>query len=176
MKLKEKESGDIVYYEYNIISKSESIFPFIIVGYFMKLKQEYIGKEYIYRSSVFKYSKMKCTDVTVRENEVEIALVFENENNEKIFVSIDGEYGKRDKWSFIPIDKAEYFKNIFGEENWNTILDKKVQIGMTSEMCKMSWGSPEKINRTTTAGKSSEQWVYSNNYLYFENGVLVAIQ
>ena len=122
--------------------------------------------------------KQKCSDVTVHENkyEVVLALVFENENNEKTFVSIDGEYGKTDNWSFIPMGMADSFKNIFGEENWNRILNKKVQIGMTSEMCKVSWGSPEKINRTTTAGKSSEQWVYRNNYLYFENDVLTAIQ
>jgi hypothetical protein len=47
---------------------------------------------------------------------------------------------------------------------------------MTKEMCKLSWGEPEKINETITAGQKSEQWVYSDNYLYFDNGKLRAIQ
>lgn len=53
-----------------------------------------------------------------------------------------------------------------------------VQIGMTTEEVLMSnWGSPKDINKTTTAYGTSEQWVYrNNNYLYFEDGILVSIQ
>jgi hypothetical protein len=40
-----------------------------------------------------------------------------------------------------------------------------------------TWGSPEKINRTTTANKVSEQWVYSGyRYIYFDDGIVTAIQ
>ena len=38
-------------------------------------------------------------------------------------------------------------------------------------MCKLAWGEPEDINVSSHA---SEQWVYSNSYLYFENNKLVA--
>ena len=53
-----------------------------------------------------------------------------------------------------------------------------VNIGMTKQQVLDSmWGEPEKINKTTTAYGTSEQWVYpNNNYLYFENGILTAIQ
>ena len=53
-----------------------------------------------------------------------------------------------------------------------------VNIGMTMQQVLDSmWGEPEKINKTTTAYGTSEQWVYpNNNYLYFENGILTAIQ
>ena len=53
-----------------------------------------------------------------------------------------------------------------------------VYIGMTKQQVLDSmWGSPEKINTTTTKYGVSEQWVYPNyNYLYFENGILTAIQ
>jgi len=38
-------------------------------------------------------------------------------------------------------------------------------------------GKSIKINRTTTVYGVSEQWVYDNyNYLYFEDGILTAIQ
>ncbi len=52
------------------------------------------------------------------------------------------------------------------------------QIGMTAEEVRQSsWGSPEDINKTTTASTVHEQWVYSNNqYIYLDDGVVTAIQ
>ena len=47
---------------------------------------------------------------------------------------------------------------------------------MSKEMCELSWGKPKSINETITSGKKSEQWVYSDNYLYFDNGIVTAIQ
>jgi hypothetical protein len=60
-------------------------------------------------------------------------------------------------------------------------LHKKpeVKIGMnTKQMIDgTKWGKPDHINRTITATKVHEQWVYGDNsYLYFENGKLTAIQ
>ena len=72
--------------------------------------------------------------------------------------------------------EAEKYKARFGLDIWNTILQGKVRIGMTKEMCRLSWGDPEKINETITAGKKSEQWVYTDNYIYFDNGKVTAIQ
>ncbi len=47
---------------------------------------------------------------------------------------------------------------------------------MTEDQAKLSWGKPKKVNRTVLSGKATEQWVYPGGYLYFEKGVLVAIQ
>jgi hypothetical protein len=53
-----------------------------------------------------------------------------------------------------------------------------VAIGMTKEKVLASnWGKPNSVNKTTTTAGIREQWVYPwGNYLYFENGVLTAIQ
>jgi hypothetical protein len=53
-----------------------------------------------------------------------------------------------------------------------------VAIGMTEEeVLASSWGKPQSVNTTTTAGGYRAQWVYrGRNYLYFENGVLRTIQ
>jgi len=52
-----------------------------------------------------------------------------------------------------------------------------VSIGMSEmEVLESSWGKPNKINRTTRASGTSEQWVYDGGYLYFENNILTAIQ
>ena len=51
-------------------------------------------------------------------------------------------------------------------------------IGMTwRQAMYCGWGRPQHVNRTTTASRVSEQWVYPNgSYLYFDNGLLTAIQ
>jgi hypothetical protein len=59
-----------------------------------------------------------------------------------------------------------------------TTTRKNPAIGMTTDEVKNStWGSPEKINKTTMSNGTSEQWVYSiDKYIYFENGKVSAIQ
>ena len=52
-------------------------------------------------------------------------------------------------------------------------------IGMTADEVTNAtgWGPPCSVNRTVTAKGEREQWVYpSNQFLYFENGKLVAIE
>lgn len=59
-----------------------------------------------------------------------------------------------------------------------TELLSEPKIGMTSdEILKSTWGEPKKINKTTYSWGIAEQWVYSNyRYIYFENGIVTAIQ
>jgi len=188
LKLQEKEKKDIVYYEYQF----EHSFPFIVVGYFTKLKQSEVGKEYIVRGKNWLSSgpmtdmktgnlvsnfeaggKWKCVDVTIEEKYYNLSLVLENEKGEQIPLSIDD--SKMTHWVF-EYGQSELYKKKFGNDDWQRILDGKVKIGMTKEMCKLSWGTPKSINETITSGIKSEQWVYSDNYLYFDNGILTAIQ
>ena len=61
--------------------------------------------------------------------------------------------------------------------NANKEPKRGVSIGMSmQEVLASSWGKPRKVNKTTTATRSSEQWVYSGGYLYFENGMLTSVQ
>ena len=54
---------------------------------------------------------------------------------------------------------------------------KGVAIGMSAaDIVASSWGKPQKINSTTRASGTHEQWVYGGgNYLYLEDGVLTSI-
>jgi hypothetical protein len=190
LKLEERESKDIVYFEYD--SQFEHNFPFIVVGYFIKLKQTQIGKKFIVRGrnwisvgimtemntgnpvSYFEAGNIwKCVDVTIEEKYFTLSLVIQNEKGEQIPLSIDN--AEQDYWVF-EAAQAEKLKKKFGIENWLKIVGGKVKIGMTKEMCLVSWGKPKKINETITAGNKSEQWVYDDNYIYFTNGVVTAMQ
>ncbi len=53
-----------------------------------------------------------------------------------------------------------------------------VRVGMSKQdVIESSWGRPEKVNATTTAAGTREQWVYGGgNYLYFNGDTLVTIQ
>lgn len=55
---------------------------------------------------------------------------------------------------------------------------KSPHIGMSKTQVEQStWGKPKDINKTTTKYGVSEQWVYSGNrYIYFDNGIVTAIQ
>lgn len=71
------------------------------------------------------------------------------------------------------------FKKLIDEYGYNigsAIFNRQVQIGMTTSMCLEAWGKPNDINKTTTKNSWNEQWVYNRSYLYFENGILTAVQ
>lgn len=77
-------------------------------------------------------------------------------------------------------EEKEYEKKIikrFGITNAKLILDGRVKIGFTKDMCVESWGEPDMINTTITRTKKWEQWVYGySTFLYFEGNRLVVIQ
>jgi len=191
LKLKEKVSRDILYFEYD--SRFEHTFQFVVVGYFTKMKQNSAGKEYIVKgknwisssesmadmrtgkpvSEFERGSKWKCVDLTIEERFYTISYVLENSKGEQIPLSIDN--ASRHNWVF-EATEAEQFRARFGNENWDKILNEKVKIGMTKEMCLLSWGEPKNRNSTITEGNSTEQWVYDSGNLYFKNGVLTMIQ
>lgn len=64
----------------------------------------------------------------------------------------------------------------YGASTAELIMQGKVRIGWTSQMCRESWGAPRKINRTITAYGVDEQWVYYKGFLYFTDGILRTIQ
>lgn len=71
--------------------------------------------------------------------------------------------------------------NRFGKIDAERILNKQIWIGMTSSMAIESRGYPDEKNRTETASGTREQWVYGKlvsycYYLYFDDGILTAIQ
>lgn len=61
------------------------------------------------------------------------------------------------------------------------IASREIRVGMTEDMVRESWGSPNKINTTVFGGGKSEQWVYyrgkvKSEYVYIQNGVVTSFQ
>lgn len=59
---------------------------------------------------------------------------------------------------------------------WDLVAARKVSIGMPAALVEMAVGRPERINKTITASTDHSQWVYGDNYVYIEDGVVTAIQ
>ncbi len=193
LKLREKDSNEVWYFEYD--SKYEHSFPFIVVKYFNYLKEKYVGTQIVLRGKNWISSTgvmtdiytglpvrdfsagaiWDCIDVTVEQTYYSLVMVLQNSYGEKIPFYIDNLEKYKNKYAFTKEQSDGYLEK-FGEKIWNTILAEKVSIGMTKEMCQLSWGEPEKVNKTTTKNGIREQWVYYANYLYFEDGILTSIQ
>ncbi len=190
IKLQEKQSNDTVYYNYD--SEHWTAFPFVVVGFFEKQKKQLIGKEFVFYDVTLRGStdivtgkpvtiktgqKWKCLDLTVEERYYHLSLVIQNLLGEKTTIRVgdvlDGSEGA--KSGFNTLEVSNYRKK-FGNKFFETILQHKVSIGMSKEMCIFSWGKPERINETITSGTKREQWVYEDGYLYFTNGKLTTIQ
>lgn len=71
---------------------------------------------------------------------------------------------------------AAYRANVtkkYGAATANKILNGKVDLGMTPDMCKVAWGTPSSISKNTVGGIIVETWHYEwGTYLSFKNGKL----
>jgi len=187
--LQEKLTKDTVYFKYS--SQFEHSFPFLVVGFYDRQKNDVVGIEYVFADGVLKSSIdietghtitastgqiWKCIDLTVEEKYYSLSLVIQNPIDEKTTITYESVFGDYRKGRAYTITEFKDYESRFGKEKLNSILQGKVLLGMTKEMCQLSWGEPNSINETISTNGISEQWVYSDNYLYFDNGILTAIQ
>jgi hypothetical protein len=56
------------------------------------------------------------------------------------------------------------------------IFKRQIFVGMSSDEAEASWGAPERKHRSVGSWGIHEQWVYGNQYLYFEDGKLSSWQ
>ena len=137
-------------------------------------------------------SLWECTDLQLCDDDVTVQLyyTFKSRDGQEIQARVSNR--RKDEMERIEqeyafsscfIDANDYVLTLqvlserYGQEIADLIASKKVKEGMTQEMCLLSWGAPEDVNSTITNGIKFDQWVYSiSSYLYFENGILTAIQ
>jgi hypothetical protein len=185
LELREQINGDKVYFKYR--SDYEHSFPFLVVGYFEKLKDSNLGRKLVVRGinwwdgastmtdilsgepvSLIPGSIWEIVDLTIEADYFSIVFLIQNENLET--VQISPVYANIQRFVF-NYNEAKIFESKFGLEDWNYILNRKVKIGFTEEMAKLAWGEPKTINKSS---HGSDQWVYEGQYLYFENGKITA--
>ena len=58
-----------------------------------------------------------------------------------------------------------------------TIKLRKIKLGMSEQQLLLSWGKPERINKTVGPSGVHEQWVYGlGQYVFMQNGKLTSFQ
>lgn len=69
-------------------------------------------------------------------------------------------------------DRLTYLEKKYGTRIGGRVNEGKIWKGMSAEMVKDSWGSPQKINRVISGNIIKEEWYYRNTWLYIQNNVL----
>lgn len=185
LQLLDIEKKTTMYYEYN--ANMEALFPFICEGFWAKTKRRMIGSQLVLKNNAFTDNTdmvtkkqvycapgtvWNCDNVIVDEH-YNLALVLSNNKNQKIAVDYLALQRTRGNKYFSP-QQAKVNKQKFGTENWHNVLMSQIRTGMTKEMCRIAWGEPQRVNATNEHDKHGEQWVYEDQYLYFNNGVLTS--
>ncbi len=73
----------------------------------------------------------------------------------------------------VPTDRFQALAEKYGLNLAKPIYQHKVWKGISSDMARDSWGKPIQINRMYVDRSVEEEWIYSQKYLYFRDGVLV---
>ena len=187
LKLQETESGDVLYFKYSY--NHERSFPFLVVSYYEACNKKFIDKKLITRGNhltrgwtsdepmndmvtgnIISFEpgiEWTCEALTIEEQWYTFSAILVNDIGEKVTISVDKiEDSPYSKYVFFYDDVLDYI----GTPSWDLIINAKIREGMTEEEAKLSWGKPDKINKSSTG----DQWVYGSQYLYFDNGKLTS--
>ena len=111
-------------------------------------------------------------------------LIVETKSGEQGFIGTSFSWTNHplDQWTKNrPWEEDVFEKNpreIYTWDNatWDLVNSGKVRIGMNKEQVSLSWGPPQKINKDIYRNSTNEQWVYGNQYVYFENDIVTSMQ
>jgi len=94
-------------------------------------------------------------------------LLVKKENGEKGYFA----FNERSLFLENPIDPN------WDKETSEIIKQRKIKVGMSERQLLLSWGKPQRINKTVSASGVQEQWIYgSGRYVYMQNGTLTSYQ
>jgi len=182
-KLQEKSSGDILYYKYN--ANSEYTFPFILTGFFLKEKQQQIGKEYVIADDILRISRntvsgkaltfttgqtWKCIDFDIDHMNNELSLLLQSSGGVKTAIPYSLLTNDEGIKKVYTAAEAKSLQNKYNANNYRRILQNKVRVGMTKEMTLLAWGEPTDISKS---GKN-EMWSYPAGSLIFSGDKIIS--
>lgn len=157
----------------------------IYTGEIDSFKEKYLNKEFYSKFLVNwkRYKKVKIIEVGAGKENEPIRAIVVNENGDKEQIDFCT-CGTNVSSVYLFSNSMNNFfttenpKNSYKgkEENWELICERKIKIGFTEDELRFSWGNPNKINETTVSGKQHQQFVYSDQYVYLENGIVTSFQ
>ena len=110
----------------------------------------------------------EIVDITILDEDFELVYIVSNGKGITSTMKIDNYCGF--SWKMTQDEYLSLCKK-YGKEMVDVARQQKIKVGMSTELLEKSWGDPEKINRSSYG---SDQWVYGNQYVYVERGVITA--
>ena len=156
--LKNKETNEELYFDYGKMG-----FPFIVQGYYEKTRSNMLGRVFYLD---FGRKPKKCIDYYIEEGTTYSEVLKFDDNSTRILGELllaEDEIGRKTN---IKINEGEKIREQYGE----------LRLGIDERTCEMICGSPLKKNISEGEWGKHEQWVYSDKYIYLENGKVTSIQ
>lgn len=185
LKLVEKgDKPETLYFRYE--PRLPHKFPFIVQGYFEKLKQRYVGRQYIVRRVAGLNSldlppppvsigdTVACKSLFVEDRTFGIAASLKARSQHEIIAEPER---LANPLYLYPLEEAAKIAKAYGDEVARDVVRGNVAAGMSADMCRAAWGTPQHVNRIVHRQGAMEQWVYPDGrMLYLENDKLTTFQ
>lgn len=170
------DGSEQLYYKLSITYQHKS--PFVCLGYYDKIKNEVLNKEFYYKkrriNKVLDYNtgevyqleamdKYKCIDISVNPDRNTINMIMKNEKGN----SFEAGYNNHDIY-LLNESIGDHYKEMYGEM-YKDAMNNTISIGMPCELVLLAWGNPEKINQSS----GFDQWVYENKFIYVKDGKVI---
>lgn len=175
---------DTAYYQCDVLDGVRN--PFITMGYYKYCENRYVGKNVKFlRINEDSIVVKKVVAVSVDKESQWICIVFEDGTATLITNDLVRNQSKQSKLinrETITVSPQDLLWGGFMlEEDYNQLyskygsmvdvaLNRKVQVGMPLELLLISWGEPDKINRSS----SGDQYVYGRQYVYVKGKTVTA--
>lgn len=176
--LREKESGDEIYYNPNLYSHSMTC-----LGFYEKLKR-YVGQTFLSLAKRVETEngliitpaegeEFRCTDIGLKMNSDGAFLIMERADGVKVEAfPIDDEI-----YEFVSTDRVAMLKERYGKKYGELIAFRKVDTGMSREMVTAAWGNPYHKSEIKREDKTIETWSFSNNrYVEIQDSKVVNVR
>jgi len=126
-------------------------------------------------------SKVYVVDIVAGwDNDAPVRFILKSNDGREGFIDIHASNTNTDlvylntfRSAFFDVNPRTLYK--WPAKIWEAIESGRAIIGMTREQVRLACDAPSKKNEDETASGKTEQWVYPNQYVYFQDGKVSSI-
>ncbi|MDE6174882.1 MAG: hypothetical protein K2F88_04885 [Duncaniella sp.] len=176
--LREKESGDEIYYNPNVYR-----YCMTCLGFYEKLKR-HIGQKFLSLSKKVETesgdtmrpaegAEFRCVDIGLKMNSMGAFLIMESTDG----IRVEANPMDDEVYEFVSENRISMLEKQYGTDFGRQIAFRKVSPGMTKEMVITAWGEPYRKSEFQTNDKLTESWSFSDNrYVEIQDGKVTNVR
>lgn len=184
LKLLDKSNSELLYYEYD--PRHEGHFPFVVQGWFHKLRDQWNGRRVLVRrieglcaaeflnAAIVPGDTLTSAGFFVEDRTYTILGSFKRSDGQELYVDL----AKVDDPSLLlELSAASRLRELFGQDMFDAVLRGQVKPGMGPAMVEAAIGKPSNVNRIVHTKGTMEEWVYPlGRIVFIENGTVSSVQ